>query len=618
NSGKKAYNDYSENASSVLFFCHPYNLEIKRNSSKDPVNVNAYFDWNSDGDFDDADESILVSGSSYAKVFQTSFTVPSAAEAFNGLVRMRLIMNYDNETTTVCGPNTSGETEDYNLFLTRDLSPPQMVLKGKLNNVLKMTHTFVDSGVEVFDNLEGDISNRVVISSDLDVNVPGIYKIIYRACDCSENCVETERYVNVVQNIEIPTLELNPDQGICIEARRDNPDYVDPGANAYTFNPPQNLNSMIVIEGKVNTRRVGQYVIKYSISNIIGEIVEKTRNVCVLDQTPPSMSLPIDTNIQIGQIWLDPVEVTDAYDKNPKVELHWQNNKALNNLVKDIYTVTYTAKDSSGNAAEPMTVHFKVDDFIAPEIQLNSTTIVEHPVRTFYEPAPASVHDNFYPRQLISFRMIYSDVNPDVLGTYKEVYEAIDGSGNRSQASRTVLVVDKEAPKIWGESIHGCVGENIWPFWNLKISDNYYSPEELKPLIEIVNQNVNIWEEGIYTILFRITDPSNNQSLDFTRYVDFRYFPNCRNSTVDIMDQRINVPVEVTPNPGTGCFKIRSAVSLEQANGELYDAQGKLMGSYHFSGYTSDLDLSHLPAGVYQLKIQDNETTYTLRLMIVN
>lgn len=616
-SGKTAYNDYSETPSDDLYYCHPYNLEIQRNLSKDPVNLNVYFDWNSDGDFNDADESVFISGSSYSKVFQTSFTVPSAANAFSGMVRMRVIMNYDNETTAVCGPNTSGETEDYNLYLTRDLSPPTIALKGKLYNVIKMTHSFVDSGVEVLDNLEGDISNRVEVSSDLDIQVPGMYKINYRACDCSENCVETERYVNVIQNIEIPTLELNPDQGTCIEARRDNSDYTDPGANAFTFNPPQNLNNLIVIEGKVNTRRVGDYTIKYSISNMIGEKVEKTRNVCVRDQIPPTLSSPIDTNVQIGQIWQDPVEVFDAYDNYPVVDLVWQNNKALNNLVKDIYTVTYLARDSSGNKTEPMTIHFRVDDFIPPEIQLNSTTIVEHPVRTFYEPAPASVHDNFYPRQMISFRMIYSDVNPDVLGSYKEVYEAVDGSGNRSYASRTVLVVDKESPKIWGESIHGCVGENIWPYWNLKISDNYYSPEELRPLVEMVNQNVNIWEEGIYTIVFRITDPSGNQSLDFTRYVDFRYFPNCTNSTVDIDEHHIHSSVTVSPNPGNGWFKIQSSIPMEAATCELFDAQGKLLATYDFNGITGELNLSHLPAGVYQLKIRDKENTYNTRLVIV-
>ena len=71
-----------------------------------------YADWNKDGDFIDAGET-LVSTTNTAAVTTTrsaSFTVPTTAR--NGATRLRVVMS-DNSATNSCGSYSYGETEDY-------------------------------------------------------------------------------------------------------------------------------------------------------------------------------------------------------------------------------------------------------------------------------------------------------------------------------------------------------------------------------------------------------------------------------------------------------------------------------------------------------------------------
>ncbi|MDN5205112.1 S8 family serine peptidase [Fulvivirgaceae bacterium BMA10] len=70
--------------------------------------VGAWIDWNQDGDFNDANESISVTFSGSAGT--GTVTVPSGAAS--GATRMRVRVNY-NAAAPACGNTTYGETEDY-------------------------------------------------------------------------------------------------------------------------------------------------------------------------------------------------------------------------------------------------------------------------------------------------------------------------------------------------------------------------------------------------------------------------------------------------------------------------------------------------------------------------
>jgi len=590
-------------------------VNFKRKTATNPVNSWIYFDWNADSDFEDAGEKYKLASGSLASQFSISLKVPDKSIVYDynspRIIRMRIQMNYNHDSTRICGPNTAGETKDYLLLVSEDLQKPIVSLIGADTIYLNNKQTYIEQGAIAIDNIEGDISSGIISSGNFKPNTPGTYYIDYTSCDCSGNC-ETERRTIIVEKyLEPITILINNNQNTCIEAARNNADYVDPGAIAYQLNPPVNHNNLIQLEGKVNTRRVGDYTLKYSVYTG-NQSAYAIRKVCVRDRTPPILYAPQerDTNVQIGNLWADPVYAEDAYNWNCVIQREWGNNKALNTLVKGIYYVKYTAIDSSGNVSEPLVVYYRVDDFIPPQIQLNTPDVIEHDVGSPYFPVDVSATDNFYKEHEIAVLMISTNVEPYKLGTYQEVYEAIDGSGNRTLKTRTVKIVDKTAPRIWAETIHGCVGEEIWPMWGIQISDNYYSPELLKDYVEIVFQDVNIWEEGIYQIVYKVTDPSGNVSDLMVRYVEFRYFPNCRNSTVSLDEMaKIENPI-VYPNPGTGIYNLKLPHNIESAKIKLYNTTGSLMYKSDVSQNEDKLNFEDLTAGVYMRECILNGTIY--------
>lgn len=73
-----------------------------------------WVDWNYDGDFTDAGETITVSGTPGVGPYTATITVP--ANAHKGNARMRIRIMYTG-TLSSCGTTTYGEVEDYNLYV---------------------------------------------------------------------------------------------------------------------------------------------------------------------------------------------------------------------------------------------------------------------------------------------------------------------------------------------------------------------------------------------------------------------------------------------------------------------------------------------------------------------
>jgi hypothetical protein len=498
--------------------------------------------------------------------------------------------------------------------------PPVITLIGSDTVRLEVGSSYTDAGATAYDASEGDITSLMTSTTDLDAQVTGIYSVEYNVTDKSGNkAVPAIRTIIVVNDLTAPIMTLNPGSAGCIEAKRDNPPYVDPGAIA-TDNKDGILTSSIITTGMVDTRTIGTYTLTYFVQDVAGNSVTKTRTVCVEDTRKPTILRLGDENIQIGSVWLDQTSVEDEYDLNPVLTKEYGFNGQVNTLVRRTYPYVYYAVDQSGNQADTMMRFYRVDDFIPPVISLNTFDIVEHEVRTPYNSVNASVTDNYYGSTQVSLILLSSNVNPNVLGTYQEVFQAVDGSGNVSTKTRTVKVVDTEAPRIWGEIIHGCVGENIWPMWGISTTDNYYSPAQLKPLVEIVNQNVNIWEEGIYTITYRVTDPSGNTSNEFTRMVYYTYWPKCFNSTVSVDDVKsVEERVSVYPNPSNGVVNIDlNGAVTSNATVEVYNAMGQLVTSKTYSEVSGkfDVDLSGNAAGVYTIKLLVNGEVVTKRVVL--
>lgn len=618
-SGVSAYTSYASVAQAYLTFGKTYKIETSRNTNQDPANRKVWIDWNIDGDFDDANELIYTESSNYNKTSFGYFTVPSIKTSFEGKTIMRIGINFNNENTVSCGPVLAGEYEDYAINLYNDKTKPIINLIGEDTVKIEVGSKYVDAGATAFDASEGNLTNLIEKSYDVDTSVTGLYTYVYNVTDNSGNAADpVTRTIIVVNDLTPPVLTLNPSNTGCIEARRDNPDYTDPGAIAYNTNPFISLNSAIRVSGTVNTRKEGVYTLTYTVKDFAGNITTAKRNVCVEDHTAPDIYIVSDTFIQIGSVWINQAYSEDAYDETPLLHRTW-DPEIVNTTVKGNYIATYVAEDDKGNRSQPKVVTYRVDDYIPPVISLNTQDEIEHQVTEKYISVKATVTDNYYGGGNVSVTRISSNVNENEIGTYFEVFKAVDGSNNITYKTRTVKVVDRIAPILWGGTIYGCVGENIWPFWDLTTTDNYYGPEILLPRVEIVSQNVNPMNEGTYYITYRVIDPSGNSSLPLTRQVVYTYWPKCMNSTVGIDDNLSDHLIDIYPNPGNGIFNIDlKGHTVENAELMIIDALGRTVYTTVIGQSTSNIEINpgDLPAGVYQIKLMIGDRIITEKLIV--
>ena len=73
-----------------------------------------WIDWNHDYDFDDAGETITVSGTPGTGPYTASIVPP--ADAVKGMTRMRTRITYTG-TVSPCGTTSYGEVEDYSVYV---------------------------------------------------------------------------------------------------------------------------------------------------------------------------------------------------------------------------------------------------------------------------------------------------------------------------------------------------------------------------------------------------------------------------------------------------------------------------------------------------------------------
>jgi hypothetical protein len=138
-------------------------------------------------------------------------------------------------------------------------------------------------------------------------------------------------------------------------------------------------------------------------------------------------------------------------------------------------------------------------------------------------------------------------------------------------------------------------------------------------LVEVINQNVNPWEEGIYSITYRVTDPSGNTSQEFTRMVYYTYWPKCFNSTVSVNTQSVDETVNVYPNPTSGVVTLDLNGSMAQtAKVEVYNAMGQMVMNQNYSEAASkfEINLSGNATGVYTIKLISEGTVVTKRVVL--
>ena len=638
-----AYTDYSSLGTIDVNFGGTYDFEIKRPTTVNPMSRRIWIDWNVDGDFDDVGEATIMEATANTASWTGSFTVPDASTAFEATTRMRIGVSYDTDPNEACGAGTNpaanriGEFEDYAIRVVNDGDLPVITLNGDpvvyIEQVANAADAnYVSDSAVVMDPSQGDITENVDITSDLDQTLPGVYFEVYNAKDASGNdAVEVTRLIYVVSDQTAPQITVNGSTDVTIEVGTT---WNDLGASALD-NKEGVLTDAIVTTGIVNENVLGDYTITYSVKDNQGNASSATRIVRVVDtQLPVIENASADKSgacwtveVQLQNIFADITNATDNYNSigngltftaSPAAP---QGGAAVDTRFQGTTTVTYTATDESGNVTTQC-VDYVVRDYIAPVINLRTLDVINHRVNTPYTPVPATASDNLYNNTQISLTGS-SNVDAYTLGTYQDTYTATDAAGNTSTAIRTVNVIDDLKPTITGKRgpiVKLGVGSQVDAIDYVLFADNYDVPTDLAANHTVVSNDLNLQEAGIYSVVFKTEDNSGNESDNYVLFFEVGYqFEKEINSvnTVSLDDL-----LAVSPNPTSGQLNI--SVNLpenEVINLAIFNTVGQEVlavtnGKVSNSNYT--VDLNDQANGIYYVKMNVKGTIVTKKIVLNN
>jgi len=213
---------------------------------------------------------------------------------------------------------------------------PATVLQGSV---------YVDEGATAKD----DDGPRQVSTTGLpiDTSVLGEHIVTYSVYGGNAELIKAERIVNViavVTDTTPPVITISGDNPATVKQGET---YTDAGATAVDA---VDGNVTVTTSGTVDTSTAGSYTITYTASDSKGNEVTATREVIVVDTTPPVITI-IGNNpatVMQGETYTDAgATAVDNVDGSVTVTA----SGTVDTSTAGTYIITYTASDSKGNEA---------------------------------------------------------------------------------------------------------------------------------------------------------------------------------------------------------------------------------------------------------------------------
>ncbi len=183
-----------------------------------------------------------------------------------GLVLLSLFL------LSACGgdPATSGDDDG--------TSSPAIQLRGDSNVTIGVGENYTDPGATAYDSLDGDLTDKIVVRSNLDVSEIGTYFITYSVENSAGKSSLVIRTVNVILRDTVsPIITLRGDS---YETTEIGTIYRDPGATAHD-DIDGDITDQIVTRSNLDVTVPGTYYITYTVTDSAGNEATSTRTVHV-------------------------------------------------------------------------------------------------------------------------------------------------------------------------------------------------------------------------------------------------------------------------------------------------------------------------------------------------
>lgn len=161
----------------------------------------------------------------------------------------------------------------------QDKRKPKITLKGEEEIILDINENYIEKGATAVDNSGLDITNKIIISNNIDKTKYGEYKVVYEVSDKLGNKVVKIRKV-IVKDKTLPEITLIGDDSINVLLGKN---YEELGYKA-TDNIDGDITKNVEVTNNIDTKKIGNYEVKYKVKDSSGNIVTKTRKVNVVNK----------------------------------------------------------------------------------------------------------------------------------------------------------------------------------------------------------------------------------------------------------------------------------------------------------------------------------------------
>lgn len=231
-------------------------------------------------------------------------------------------------------------------------------LNGNNNITINFNTKYIEEGykAKIFNK---DLTSNVKVSSNLDINKIGSYKINY-----SLNIIGFKynkvRKINVIDR-EKPVIKLNGDEVVYLYK---GDVYIDKGAHAED-NYDGDISNKILIENNINNKKIGEYKVKYVIKDSSGNENSITRKVIVTTSKNTNINNPMikyitDNNYDISFGYYNLVTGNSYLYNEDKVyfaaslikileALYLYDNNLINDELKPYVKKTITVSDNDAH-----------------------------------------------------------------------------------------------------------------------------------------------------------------------------------------------------------------------------------------------------------------------------
>jgi len=240
-------------------------------------------------------------------------------------------------TITYTASNEEEIVSATHTYIIEDHTGPTITLNGGEVGYYSPGYTYVEAGFTATDNYDGDLTAQVVRTETPT-------SITYSVTDSFGNQATAVRTL-VCQDIVAPVITLNSGDKLIIT---EDSEFEDPGFTAWD-DVDGDISANVITTGTIDTSIYGKQYLTYTVIDSSGNYYQTQRVVVVQEFTPPQLFLASTTSfVRAGEAFIESgYNAFDDIDGDVTSDVFVTG--ALDTNTPGIYTITYTAVDSSFN-----------------------------------------------------------------------------------------------------------------------------------------------------------------------------------------------------------------------------------------------------------------------------